>query len=153
MHCTMQKFSMPPPCTSTLRTSLTKLSPDNIYPHCARTNKIPLRSVNIVYTTHAIITHMHTVRASIMHAPLNLHPTMLNLMRTFAYRYFLRITTLHRATPNLSAQNCSPIFSMHYHFAPLSAKFKCAHLHAHIFRALSLCTAQCQILAHTPARQ
>jgi hypothetical protein len=48
-RCTMPKFSMPPPRTNTLRAPLTKLSRDNIYPHCARTNQTPLRSANTAH--------------------------------------------------------------------------------------------------------
>jgi hypothetical protein len=56
-----QSLVCPPPCTSTLRAPLTKLSCDNIYPHCACTNKIPLRSVNTVHTMRAIIMCVHTM--------------------------------------------------------------------------------------------
>jgi hypothetical protein len=59
-RCTMPKFSTPPPRTNTLRAPLTKLSRDNIYPHCARTNQTPLRSANTAHTTHTIIMCVHT---------------------------------------------------------------------------------------------
>jgi hypothetical protein len=163
---TMPKFSTLPPRTSTLRAPLTKLSCDNIYPHCARTNKIPLSSVNIMHTTHTIIMHAPNARTSITHAPLNMHCAMLNLVCTSTCRYFSHITTLHHATqnlsvqtrapiffahyhvaPNLSAQIHAPIFFVHYHFASRSAKFKCTNPRANIFCALPLCTAQRQILA------
>jgi hypothetical protein len=82
------KSSKPPMRTNTLRASLTKLSCDNINPHCMHTNKISLRSTNTVHTTCAIIMCVHTAhnllcvctpRTSIMHASLNLHHRMLNL--------------------------------------------------------------------------
>jgi hypothetical protein len=57
----MPNFNMTPPCTNTLRVPLTKLSWDNIYPHCVRTKKIPLRSTNTAHTTQAIIMCLHTV--------------------------------------------------------------------------------------------
>jgi hypothetical protein len=60
-HFTMPKFSMPPPCTNTLRTPLTKLLHDNIYPHCTCTNKILVHSPKTMHTTHAIIMCVHTV--------------------------------------------------------------------------------------------
>jgi hypothetical protein len=41
-HCTMPEFSTPPLRTNTLCLPLTKLSHDNIYPHCAHTNQTPL---------------------------------------------------------------------------------------------------------------
>jgi hypothetical protein len=62
-RCTMPNFSTPPPRTNTLCAPLTKLSCDNIYPHCACTNKIPLCSANTVHTTCAIIMCVHTARA------------------------------------------------------------------------------------------
>jgi hypothetical protein len=120
--CTMLKFNTPPPRTSTLRKPLIKLSRNNIYLHCAHTNKIPLCSVNTAQTMQAIIMRVHTTHASITHALLNLHCAMLNL----------------------SVQTCAPIFSVHYHFAQCSAKFKCAVWHTNIFRALPLYIAQPQ---------
>jgi hypothetical protein len=137
--------------TSTPPTPLIKLSCNTIDPHCAHTNKIPLRSVNTLHTTHTIIIRVHTTRSSIMQAPLNLHHAMLNLVRTPMHQYFSRIATLHCATRNLVVQTCAPIFFVHYHFAPRNAKFKCADSHANIFsytnifRALPIYAAQCQI--------
>jgi hypothetical protein len=69
------------------------------------------------------------------------------------HQYFPHITTLHRATPNLSAHTTRQYFpcitTLHRATPNLSA-----HTHApNIFRALPLCTTQCQILAahsHTP---
>jgi hypothetical protein len=147
MRWTMSKFSKPPPHTSTSRAPLIKLACDNIYPHCVHTNKIPLHSINTAHTTRSIIMHAHTVRASIMHAPLNMHHAMLNLVSTSMHRYFSRTTTLYRVAPNLSAHTCMPTFFVHYHSAPRSTKFKCAHPRANIFHALPLCIAPRQILA------
>jgi hypothetical protein len=159
----MPNFSTPPPCTSTPCTPLIKWSRDNIYPHCACTNKIPLHSSNTTHNTHTIIMHAHTMHASIMrahtthisimHVPLNMHRAMLNLVRTHAQEYFSHITTLHRATPKLSAHTHTPIFSALYHSTPQSAKFKCAHPCTNIFRSLPLCTAQHQIEVRTTVCQ
>jgi hypothetical protein len=65
-RCTMPKFSTPPLRNNTLRVPLTKLSRDNIYPHCARTNKIPLRYVNIAHTTCAIFLCVHTAHTLLL---------------------------------------------------------------------------------------
>jgi hypothetical protein len=143
MRCTIPNFSTLPPRTSTLRAPLIKLSRDNIYPHFARTNKIPLRSVNTAHITCANITHV----------PLNLYYTMLNLVRTPEHQYFPCITTLHRKAPNLNMHTRAPIFSTRYHSIKHNAKFKCRHPRTNIFRMLPLCTTQRQILVCTPARQ
>jgi hypothetical protein len=163
MCCTMPKFIMPPPCTSTPRAPLIKFSYDNIYPHCKHTKKIYLLSVNTVHTTHTIIMHVHTACAIIMrvhtahtsitHVPLNPHHTMLNLVRTPTRQNFPRITILHHASPKLSVHTHALIFFMHYHSTLCNAKIKCTHPHTNILRAMPLSTAQCQILARTPACQ
>jgi hypothetical protein len=125
---------------------LTKLACDNIYPHCSCTNKISLCSVNTTHTTHTIIMRAPTSHISIMHAPLNTHHAMLNSMHTSMTHYFLCITTLHRTTPNLSAETRVPIFFVHYHFAPRNTKFKCAHPCTNLSHALILYTVHCQNL-------
>jgi hypothetical protein len=61
-----------------------------------------------------------------MHAPLNPHRAVLNLVCTSVDQYFLCITTLHCASPNLSVHTHTPIFFAHYHSAPHITKFKCA---------------------------
>jgi hypothetical protein len=95
--CTMPKFSMPSPHTTTLCAPLIKLSGDNRNAHHTHTNKIPLRSTNIDHITHAISTRVHTVHtllcvctlhASIMHASLNPNCTMLNLACAPAHQHF-----------------------------------------------------------------
>jgi hypothetical protein len=163
MCCTMPKFSMPPPCTSTLRAPLIKLSRDNIYPHCACTNKIPLCSVNTAHTMCAIIMCVHTAKfsASIIaacatqSAPCNAKFSAHTLPRMPIFcahprTNIFRITTLHRAMPNLSVHTRAPIFSVHYHSAPRNAKFKCAHPRANIFLCITtLHRAMPNLSAHT----
>jgi hypothetical protein len=127
MPCTMPKFSTPTPRTSSLRAPLTKLSCDNIYSHCMCTNKIPLCYVNTAHTTCTISMSVHTACASITHAPLNLHHTMLILVHTHVRQNFQHITTLHRATQKLSVHPRMPIFFACYHSALCRAKFNCTH--------------------------
>jgi hypothetical protein len=95
-RCTMPKFSMPPPCTNTLCTPLTKLSRDNIYPYCACTDETPIRFANTTHTMDAIIMCVHTTHTlscvctpctSITHASLYSHCAMLNLARTPTYQH------------------------------------------------------------------
>jgi hypothetical protein len=82
----------------------------------------------------------------------NPHHAVLNLVHTSAHCYFLRITTLHHATLNLSVHTHAPIFSVHYQSTPCSAKFKCAHPHANIFHASqAFHRASCIFSAHTYA--
>jgi hypothetical protein len=144
-RCTMPNFSMPPPHINTPSAPLIKLSRDNIYLHCACTNKIPLHFINTAYTMHDIIIGAHTAHDSITHAPLNPHCAMLNLVHRLAHQYFPCITTLHCTMPNLSAHTRTPIFFVHFHYAPRNTKFKCTHPHTIIFHALPLCTTHRQI--------
>jgi hypothetical protein len=74
-HFTMPKFSMPPLRTNTLRTPLTKLSRDNIYPHCVRTN--PNSSALCQYFSH------HACYYYVCS-----YCKMLNLARTLAHQHF-----------------------------------------------------------------
>jgi hypothetical protein len=134
---TMPNFSTPSPCTSTLRTPLTKLPHNNIYLHCVYTNKIPLRSINTVHTAHASITHEplnpHHAILNLVCTPVHqyfpritiLHRVMLNLVCTPVHQYFPCITILHRATPNLSAPPAHQYFpciaTLHHAMPNLSA--------------------------------
>jgi hypothetical protein len=107
--CTMPKFSTSPPRTSTPRTPLTKLSRDNIYPHCVHTNKN--LSALCQYCTH----HARHYYACA-------HPVHQYI---YIYIYIFFFMECHSA-PNLSAQTRVP-------------KFFCAmsnlsvHTHAPIF--------------------
>ena len=124
----MPKFSTPPPRTNTLCAPLTKLSRDNIYPHCACTNTFSLHSANTVHTTRAIIMCVHTAHtllcvctshtsimcvhtthtllcvctpcASITHVSLNPHRAILNLVCSSAWQYF---STRHQILVRASA--------------------------------------------------
>jgi hypothetical protein len=72
---------------------------------------------------------------------------------THACQYFPCITTLHCAMPNLSAHTHAPIFFMHYHSAPRNAKFKCAHRVPNIFPCipnLYSATPNFSVHSHTP---
>jgi hypothetical protein len=129
----MPKFSMSRLRTKTLRAPLTKLSCDNIYPHCACSYQTPLCCANISHNTHAIIMNVHTVHTSYAYA----HCTMLNLARAPAHQHFFaRRQNLVRAPAcqYLVAQ-CRilpiTIFSLHImHFsAPIYAhSFLCASI-------------------------
>jgi hypothetical protein len=111
MHCAMPMFSMPPPCTSTLREPLTKLSCDNIYPHCVHTNKIRLCSFNTVHTTHTISMCVHTACTSIMNVPLNMHCAVLILTCAPAHQYFSEQRQILMCAPHANIFLCRAKFS------------------------------------------
>jgi hypothetical protein len=140
--CTMPNFSMPPPHTNTLHAPLTKLSRDNIYPHCTRTNQTPLRSANTVHTTHAIIMCVHTTCTllcicTLCNAKFSAHP------HTNMHQNLVRVhhtPTFFRAVPKFSARTRTPTF---FHTVP---KFS-AHTHTPtFFRAVPKFSAR----THTP---
>jgi hypothetical protein len=77
---------------------------------------------------HAVIMHAHTTRDSIMHVPLNLHRTMLNLVHRPTHQYFLCITTLHHTTRNLGVHTRVPLFS---HITTLHHTMPSLSVHTH----------------------
>jgi hypothetical protein len=175
MHCTIPNFSMPPPCTNTLHASLTKLSRDNINPHCVCTNKIPLRSANMrtplapllcvcapyyAYAHHAILylvrapahQHFFAQRQNLSHAPTHQHFSVQRqiLACAPAHQYFF-----------MRRQNlvCAPA---HQHFSTWHQNLMHAPAHQHFSTwcqnlvrasALQYFFAQHQILALAPAYQ
>jgi hypothetical protein len=70
----------------------------------------------------------HTTRDSIMHVPLNLHRTMLNLVHRPTHQYFPRITTLHHTTQNLGVHTRVPLFS---HITTLHHTMPSLSVHTH----------------------
>jgi hypothetical protein len=100
MCCTMLRFSTPPPHTNTLRTPLTKLSRDNICPHCTHTNQTHLCFANIVHMMHAIISHVYTTSTLLCICTLH----------NAKFSACTRTRTFFRATPNVNACTCTSIF-------------------------------------------
>jgi hypothetical protein len=96
---TMPNFSMPPPRTNTLRAPLTKLSRDNIYPHCTHNNQTPLRYANNGYTTCTIIMCVNIVHTIFcVCTPHNLK-----------FSTHTRTPTFFRAAPKFSSRTLTPI--------------------------------------------
>jgi hypothetical protein len=66
---------------------------------------------------------------------------------------FPRNATLHRATPNFSAHTHTNIFPRNATLHRATPNFSARTRTPIFFHAMPLCTAQRQILAHTPAHQ
>jgi hypothetical protein len=134
------------PCQSLVhpyRAPLTKLSCDNIYPHCAHTNQTPLHSAHTVHTTRTIIMCVHTAHTLLCvctqrNAKFNTctrTPTFFRAASKFSVH--THTPTFFRAASKFSAHTRTPIF-----FLAAPNFSVCAHTTTFFYAApkFSVCT-------------
>jgi hypothetical protein len=132
----MPYFSMSPSHTKTLRAPLTKLSCDNIYSHCARTNKL-LCALPTLHTPHTLLLCVCTPWNSKFIA-WSCTPTFFRA--TLKFSPHTRTLTFFRAAPKFSAHTSTPIpfravlnFTYHKIFTAHHAFLVCPRMYIHFY--------------------
>jgi hypothetical protein len=121
----------------------TKLSCDNIYPHCACTNKTPLYSTNTTHTTRAIIIFLWTPKIYCAHLHTNIFPRdAQNLVHTPTF--FHAVSNFYRAHLHTNIFPCSVEFLHISRFYRATCIFS-VPTHAHSFLCASIpCEFYCR---------